>query len=174
MSRKYLNDKYCVRCGRRMSTPYLRDNIDVLYSFDVCVGSKNKIQVVDVGCGNGRNSELMKQRGFDNILSLDMVNDYGKKIILGQDKIPLKNNSADIVLCNYLMMFLNAKERLRLINEIKRIAKPFCKIVVELYPAKDSETITKEEMLNLQREIFNILGWSKIKYSQGRFIAVNI
>lgn len=173
MSRKYLNDKYCVRCGRKTPTPYLRDNINNLHPVDIYTGPKKKWQVVDIGCGNGRNSEFMKSYGFENVISLDMVNDYGIQMILGKDKMPVEDKSTDVVLCNYLMMFLNKNERKQVISEIKRIAKPFCKIMLELYPAKDSEVSNKEEMLNLQKEIFNMLGWTKVRYSQGRFIAVN-
>jgi len=172
MSRKYLNDKYCVRCSKKTATPYLRDNMELLCP-KACGNLRKQLQVVDIGCGNGRNSEFMKQNGYEKILSLDMVNDYGKDMVVGRDKIPLRDHSTDIILCNYLMMFLNKTERKQLIREIKRIAKSSCRIMVELYPAKDSETTTKQEMLNLQKEIFDALGWTKIRYSQGRFIAVN-
>ena len=55
MSRKYLNDKYCVRCNRKDVCPYLRDN------YDLVVRGREKIKVLDIGCGNGRNSEFMKK-----------------------------------------------------------------------------------------------------------------
>lgn len=163
MSRKYLNDKYCVRCGRHTPTPYLKKNYKLL------AGNDKKI-CVDIGCGNGRNSDFMKKKGY-KVVSFDMVNDYGKKATLGKDKLLVKDHSVNVILCNYLLMFLNKKERSQLLKEIKRIAARHCKIMVELYPAKDSEAKTKQEMLDMQEEIFDNLKWTKIRYSQGRFIA---
>jgi SAM-dependent methyltransferase len=163
MSRKYLNDKYCVRCGRKTPTPYLKQNYKHF--------GKGKGFVVDLGCGNGRNSRFMKKRGH-RVVSLDMVDDYGKEATLGKQPLPVTRR-ADIILCNYLMMFLSKKERRQLIKDIKRISAPDCTIMVELYPAKDSFAKTKEDMLVLQKEIFDALGWEKIRYSQGRFIAKN-
>jgi len=165
MSRKYLNDKYCVRCGRKNATPYLRKNTLLLE------GNQKKLRVVDAGCGNGRNSEHMKERGH-SVLSLDMVDDYGCEMVLGIDSLPMKDKTADIILCNYLLMFLSKKERTQLIKEFKRIASDGCMIMVELYPAKDCYAKTKEEMIEMQAEIFNSLKWKhKIRYSQGQFIA---
>jgi hypothetical protein len=45
--------------------------------------------------------------------------------------------------------------------------------MLELYPAKDSYAKTEKEMLKMQKDIFDKLGWRKIKYSKGRFIAIN-
>ena len=170
MSRKYLNDKYCVRCGRKTVCPYLRNNYDLL--IDLKTTGRFHFNVLDIGCGNGRNSEYMTERGH-TVTSLDMVNDYGKKCVLGQNKMPVENNSIDIILCNYLMMFLNYKEREQVIGEIKRVASPICKIMLELYPAKDSYALTSEDMVKMQKEIFDNLGWKKLRYSKGRFIAQN-
>ena len=41
---------------------------------------------------------------------------------------------------------------------------------MELYPAKDSYMKTKEETIELQKQIFAFLNWEKIRYSQERFI----
>lgn len=170
MSRKYLNDKYCVRCGRRTPTPYLRDNYERLLDDG---GDKRKpkdICVVDLGCGNGRNSQFMKSKGH-TVIPLDMVNDYGFEVMLGREELPVPRLLADIVLCNYLLMFLSKAERKQIIREIKKISHSGTIIMVELYPAKDSFAKTKEEMLEMQKEIFDSLGWEKIRYSQARFIA---
>jgi len=105
------------------------------------------------------------------IFPLDMVDDFGMKITLGHDPIPLPNNSVDIILANYIFMFLDNDERDQLIGELKRVAKPMCKIMVELYAAKDSYTPTKEEVDKLQRQLCEKLGWIPIKYNTERFIA---
>ena len=69
-------------------------------------------------------------------------------------------------------MFLDDNERKQVIEEVKRISKKGCFFVVELYPAKDSYTKTKEESIALQKELFDMLGWEKVRYSQERFIVV--
>jgi len=165
MSRKYLNEKYCVRCGRKTVTPYLAKNYKYL------IGTDRTLTVVDLGCGNGRNSNFMRKQGHQ-VFSFDMVADYRHGIAteLGRKPLPIKV-PANIILCNYVLMFLDEKERKQVIKDIKRIAAPNCKIVVQLYPAKDSYAKTKEEMIKMQQEIFDALGWEKIKYSQEGFIA---
>lgn len=174
MSRKYLNDKYCVRCGRKPPCPYLKNNYDMLIkNFSLTMRPPVKLYILDVGCGNGRNSVFMKERGHD-VTSLDMVNDYGTKCLLGKDKMPVKNKSIEIILCNYSLMFLNDKERSNVIKDIQRVARKNCIIILELYPAKDSYAKTEEEMIKMQKDIFDKLGWKKIKYSKGRFIAMNV
>jgi len=170
MSRKYLNDKYCVRCGRKEVCPYLRDNMDALIGEWIDWEWGTKLHVMDIGCGNGRNSEFMKNQGH-KVVSVDMVDDYGVKAILGKDKLPVKDGSIDVILCNYLMMFLSPKERNQLIKEIKRVAGKNCIIMLELYPAKDCYAKTDEEMVEMQEEIFKKIGWEKIRYRKGKFIA---
>jgi SAM-dependent methyltransferase len=162
MSRKYLNDRYCVRCGRTSPTPYLTKHINLF-------GDAEKV-VLDLGCGNGRNTNFLRKKGFQ-VIPVDMVNDFGSVHRLGVDRLPARDSSVDIILANYVFMFLNKKERRQLIGEIKRVAASGCIIMVELYAAKDSETPTKEASIKLQRELFDVLGWKKLRYSQERFIA---
>ncbi|MBT6049331.1 class I SAM-dependent methyltransferase [candidate division WWE3 bacterium] len=162
MSRKYVNEKWCVRCGKKTPTPYLQKNIGLLKT-------EGKT-VVDVGCGNGRNTIFMRDQGF-NVTPLDMCNDFGADMILGKDKFPLEDNSVDIILSNYVMMFLDEDERDQVIAEMKRVAKFGCKIMLELYAAKDSFAVNKGELIAMQREIFDKLDCFKIRYSQGKFIA---
>ena len=169
MTRKYLNDKYCVRCGRKSATPFLRKNVGVF------AGKEDEL-IVDIGCGNGRNSEFMKENGFTDILPLDMVNDYGKKTVLGVDPLPTFNESASGILCNYLLMFLSDEEIEQLFNEINRIAAKGCVIMVELYAAKDSKQCPTAEALAFTKqtliEDFEWNGWKIIKNNKERFIAV--
>lgn len=169
MSRKYMNERWCVRCGRCSPSPYLKKNLPILLNESNCDKNKTAI-IVDIGCGNGRNSEHVKKNGHIAI-PLDMANDYGEKIILGKQKFPIIGKHADIILCNYSLMFLDHKERKQVIAEIKRISGKGCTIMVELYPAKDSYAKTEDEMIKMQKEIFDSLGWEKIRYSKGKFIA---
>ena len=172
MSRKYMNDRWCVRCNKCNATPYLRDNLKKL-EIDIENDLFDPRVVLDVGCGNGRNSKYMKGLGFPEVFSLDMAGDYGTKCILGVDPIPIEDNYVDIILCNYSIMFLSPEERVSLMSEIKRVANDGCFIMVELYPAKDSYAKNKEEMMTMLSEIFESLGWEKIRYAKagGKFIA---
>jgi len=127
--------------------------------------------VVDLGCGNGRNSDFMREQGH-KVYSFDMIADYkhGIETELGKESLPM-GIPTDIILCNYVLMFLNKKERKQVIKDIKRIAAPGCTVMVQLYEAKDSFAPTKEEKIKMQQEIFDALGWEKIRYSQQGFVA---
>jgi SAM-dependent methyltransferase len=166
MSRKYLNDKYCVRCGRHNATPYLRSNKKFIDS-----NCKTTDLILDIGCGNGRNTNFLRQSGFSNIKSIDMVADYGQKCILGKDALPCKGSSVKLILANYVFMFLDKKELEFLLVEIDRVASHNAVIICELYAAKDCEYRDLTSTMSLQKYIFNTLGWEKIRYSKQRFVA---
>lgn len=131
--------------------------------------------VVDMGCGNGRNTNFMKNMGYQTVIPLDMAGDFGHKCVLGVDSIPLADNSANIILCNYILMFLSPQEREHTLNEIKRVASDDCIMMLELYPAKDSYAKTQEEMITMMEEIYDSFKWDKIRYAKagGKFIIQN-
>ena len=167
MSRKYMNDKWCVRCGKTSPTPYLKKNLKLLQRENY-----EEAQVIDIGCGNGRNTKFLMENGFKNCRAFDMVNDFGEKMTLGHDTFPVVDNSVDVILANYILMFLDNEERKQVITEIDRMSRDGCIFIMELYPAKDSYAKTKEESIKMQKEIFDTLGWEKIRYSQERFIVL--
>ena len=168
MSRKYMNDRWCVRCGKTDPTPYLRKNLELLKNGRDC----SDLSVVDIGCGNGRNTRFLLDNGFKNCRAFDMVDDFGEKMVLGHEMFPVEDNSVDLILANYILMFLDKDERDQVVGELKRISRKGCYFVLELYAAKDSYTKTKEESIKLQEELFDMLNWEKIRYSQERFIVV--
>jgi len=165
MTRKYLNDRWCVRCNRLGPTPYLKTHWKKLVPED-----KDSC-IVDIGCGNGRNATFLKGQGYKNVKAFDMANDYGVKLVLGAEPFPIPDKSADVILANYVFMFLDKKERSQAIREIKRVAKPGCTIMVELYPAKDSHAKSEAATAKLQKQLLKALGWDALRFSKNRFIA---
>jgi SAM-dependent methyltransferase len=162
MTRKYLNERWCVRCGRTEPTPYLKKNIKFIHG-----------KVADLGCGNGRNTKyLIENKLSDIVYPIDMAGDYGIKIVLGEENLPFIDGHIDTFLANYVFMFLSSKERKRLINEIKRTAARGATLILELYPAKDSYAPNEQEMLKLQFEIVNGFGndWVIVRHSKGRAV----
>jgi SAM-dependent methyltransferase len=156
MSRKYLNDRWCVRCGKKTATPYLRKNTKLLPKTG---------KVLDIGCGNGRNTKYMKDLGY-NVDSVDMAGDFGIKTVLGQD--PLPNKKYDVLLANYILMFLNDKERSKVMSEMNSRSKKGSIIVIEMYPAKDSHDYDFDSMVNY----FYNKGWTKLRKSKERCVIV--
>ena len=83
-----------VRTSTRVASPYLRAHIDDLMGPVMHVngsGVWSAKDVLDLGCGSGRNSEYLRGLGF-YVTPLDMKDDYGIRCILGVDKLPVVNN----------------------------------------------------------------------------------
>ncbi len=154
MSRKYLNDRWCARCSRNDPTPYLRDNTKHLPKTGT---------VLDVGCGNGRNSEFMKSLGYQ-VTSVDMVDDYGIRTTLGKD--PLPSGPYNIVLANYILMFLDDQERSNVLQEINKQTQLDSILFIEMYAAKDAYTCDLNDSIDLLKSY----GWTTIRKSKDRSI----
>jgi SAM-dependent methyltransferase len=103
--------------------------------------------VLDVGCGNGRNiifmAENFRMQGYGFDISEVAVN-QARKTITGKingktllpnsvkievqsakDKIPLEDQSVDVVLDMMTSHFLNSSERAKYMAEIVRVIKPY-------------------------------------------------
>ena len=78
-----------------------------------------------------------------------MKPDYGIAMTLGEDKMPVPDKSVDIILANYVLMFLNYREFNQVMDEIKRIAAPGAYLMYELYAAKDSHCKDKQQLFSL-------------------------
>jgi len=151
-----------VRCGNNKATPYLRQHKDL---FTECV------HAVDLACGNGRNSELLKEMGM-HVMSLDAKNDYGIKW-LATNPIPVAAGEVDLVLCNYLLMFLDPHARNDVYDEITRVSHIGSKCMIELEKVKQS-LIHEDDLLHaLNDEVCaNMIqrGWRSIHGRRNHYI----
>lgn len=113
---------------------------------------------VEIGCGNGRN---MFYRRELNILGVDfcenfvkMVNNNGGRAIVGKMQDDLfEENSFDNLLCIAVFHHLdNNNDRLKTLNNFKKIVKKNGKILISLWAMEQEETSPvkfskKEEMV---------------------------
>ena len=154
MSRKYMIDRWCVRCGRTEPSPFTKRCLTKIMVHYALKGEPTfgKL-VVDIGCGNGRNSNRFLECGF-KVRAFDMNPDCKnvEKIVLGEDRMPVETDSVDIVLANYSLMFLDAKERYDVTYDICRILKKSGMFIWELYPAKDSFCKNSGELKKMNEE----------------------
>ena len=156
VSRAYLNQRWCVRCGKSSPTPYLKQ-ATAKYLGDL----RGKL-CLDAGCGNKRNTKFMVRRGA-SIIAVDMADDCETKCVLGVDTLPVKDGCVDILLANYVLMFLNRNERYQCLRELCRVAGDTCYLIVELYPAKDSYAKTDKDCSAMLEQIVGYLerrGWT--------------
>jgi hypothetical protein len=147
-----------IRCGDgKKATPYLRKHLSAL---DI----SRDVLAVDLGCGNLRNTNYLKELGFKRISPFDKAGDFGFQIDLGKEKVPVFDKSVGLILCNYLLCFLNKSEKAHLVNEINRMASFGCYLFVELYPAKKAYKYNTNSVRNL----FD--GWETIHKIKNKFI----
>ena len=142
-------DRWCVRCGRPDMTPYLKTQLPKLKKL-LNERPAGEIEVVDIGCGTGRNMKGLVAAGFDpgKVRGYDMCPDKAgvSGLWLGHDPFPREDNTTDLFLANYVFMFLNDEEIRQVMAEINRTAKLGAVIIIELYPAKDSRIHDDYEM----------------------------
>ena len=108
-------------------------------------------KILDVGCGHYRNLYLFYQLGFKNLYGIDMlppdpsekpedfkVNFIQKDITTG---LPYEDKSFEIVLCNFVLMFVPLESLINAIEELLRVTKVFCIIETQKqhYEAKNGQ-----------------------------------
>jgi len=157
-------EKVCARCGSTSPSPYLVKVADLIYG-DV---------VVDLGCGNGRNTHYLSDKGYKTY-AFDMVPSYFDSIglVLGKEDIPLPDHTVNCVLASYIFMFLSHKETSLVLKQIDKIVAPGGIIIVELYPDKSSYTNTEAKCFHLWRYLLTELAfkqWDVVRKSKNRFI----
>lgn len=143
MSKILIGSKVSVRCGKHTPTPYLRANCHNMLAPGMII---NNAVVVDLGCGNGRNSRyLCNTLGVPrNLYALDIHTDYGDKCDIGSDYLPIRDGEANIILANYVLMFLKESELRHVLAETTRISARYCRLMIEMYWAKSSYTPDKK------------------------------
>jgi len=158
MIAKY-NGVKVVRYGGKEATPYLRKNIDLFLQCSC---------MLDLGCGNGRNSRYLREHGIQP-LPFDRCPDYGQEWKASED-IPV-NGFVDGVLLNYILMFLTEAELVKIASEINRLTKSGAILMVELEVVKMSFTDTMEKVKTLKAKFMDLLRWEIVKEDSRRFIA---
>lgn len=177
MSKKLIDGKVSVRCGKQTPTPYLRARYAKLLAPGLLM--RDAI-VADLGCGDGRNSKfLINALGIPMRLhAFDINDDYGTKLILGKEKLPINDGTVDIILAQYVLMFLTPVELKQMLGEMYRIASRDCRILIELYESqlsytRDSQAIAalKSKILDyfLGGNIWRLMGATKTRFVLARY-----
>lgn len=107
--------------------------------------------ILDVGCGHYRNLYLFYQLGFKNLYGIDkLIPDPSEKpkrfkveftqkdIIEG---LPYKDKEFEIVICNYVLMFMPINSLTKVLGDLLRVTKEFCVIETQkpFYEAKKGQ-----------------------------------
>lgn len=124
---------------------------------------------VDLGAGNLRNTEFAESLGWV-VMPIDAAGDHGSlRMDLGRDRLPCHDMTVSLFLCNYVMCFMDAGRRAHLISEIRRTARLWAHLVVEMFPSKRGVPYDT-------KELFSLLGreWDVVRMSKDRFIARRI
>jgi len=117
---------------------------------------KEKLKLLDLGCGTGRFLQLAQKQGFQNknIIGYDystgqlnITKSKGFQTQIGDlINLPFLNSSFDVILCIAAHHHLLEKEsQIKALKEMKRVLKPNGKILLSnWHPSKDF-SITQEE-----------------------------
>ena len=88
--------------------------------------------VLDLGCGDGKHSQTIKELGAKNVIGIDISNNFIEKarqrnlgdcqfLVADANKIPLPDNSVDIVFSNYVIHYFIDTSKVFL--EVARVLK---------------------------------------------------
>lgn len=161
--------RICPQCSGSSRSDYLRFFI-LHYINEISIDDK----IIDLGCGKGRNIYYLREFGLKNITGIDINKfkeiDTSKIQFIQADlekKIPV-NDKYNIILCNYLFMFIKDKENL--VNEINRISdcNSFCIVELNKKFLVNGFKYQFNELINLFSKDWDIVN---IRLKQNKFIA---
>tara|TARA_Y100000816_G_scaffold193036_1_gene140816 strand:- start:70 stop:729 length:660 start_codon:yes stop_codon:yes gene_type:complete len=123
---------------------------------------KENSLVYDLGCGNGRNMNYcnLKFIGIDNCENFIKICNQKKLDVINSNitNIPLKNNSADAIICIAVFHHLSTQElRTKTLLEIKRLIKNNGKILLSVWSINQPQKIKR----NFNNYGNNIVLWNK-------------
>ncbi|MBU3174409.1 class I SAM-dependent methyltransferase [Clostridium estertheticum] len=105
------------------------------YSSELNKNSK----VLDVGAGHFRNLKLFNEVGLKKLYAIDKNIPQCKfnlnvkfKLQDIENGLPYENKQMDIVLCNYVLMFIPIEKMFFVLDELLRVCKNF--LIIETYP----------------------------------------
>ena len=130
-----------VRTSSVKATPFLRSLEGDIYADVVCEVRRNlnsgHPKALDIGCGNGRNSEWARDNGFE-IKAFDQHPDYPNAIRwdFAVMPLPLYKHSVHLVLLQYVLMFLQPSVRQKVAYEALQLCACPGVVVVELQDVK--------------------------------------
>jgi len=161
--------RICPQCSSKCRSDYTRFYIRKFIG-EISIDNK----IIDLGCGKGRNINYLYKLGFKNITAIDinkfMEIDLKKISFIQADLskgIPTQKKY-DIIMCNFLFMFILDREKI--INEITRIANDNAFCIVELNKKKLANGIGYDfkEILNLFSKKWDIVN---LRSKENKFIA---
>ena len=145
-----IDDKYVKNVYEKISKHFSNTRVYTWKWIDNFIYSQKKNSfILDIGCGNGRNMifsdynfigidncngflEICREKNL-NVLNANMIN------------IPLQSNTFDAIICIASFHHLSTYElRIQSLNEIKRLIKPGCDILLSVWsinqPKKTKKT----------------------------------
>lgn len=166
------NGKLVVRTGCNRESPFLRSVLPILTGMAFTQSKRvfpYKPAALDLGCGSGRNGKFLEEAGFE-VLSFDRCPpDRGHALDLEMaSDLPVFTGSVDVVLFQFVAMFLSDGALNMINHEITRVASPHCLAVVEVAAVKSCLTPTVAEAKALcMRLTCGLMSWGWSINNQG-------
>lgn len=122
-------------------------------------------KVLDLGCGKGENSIFLLKKGFD-VVGVDCkVKNVDNIKFFNEDITHFDFKDYDVILCNYVLNFLDRKDILKMIGKIKKHTEKNGINVISVFtidnPNKNFKYLFKEKELKEFYKDWKILEYKK-------------